>query len=43
VKVSMGVAQYGKHGKSLEGIIKMADDALYKSKENGRNRVTKAE
>ena len=42
VKVSIGVAQYLKNGKSAKEIIKSADTALYKSKENGRNRVTKA-
>ncbi len=43
VKVSMGVAEYKKHGKFSKEIINAADMALYKSKENGRNRVTKAE
>ena len=41
ITVSLGVAQYGS-GESVEGLIERADTALYKSKQNGRNRVTDA-
>lgn len=42
ITVSMGVATYPNHGRSVEAIIRMADEALYRAKENGRNRVEKA-
>jgi diguanylate cyclase (GGDEF)-like protein len=42
ITVSMGVATYPDHGRSVEAIIRMADEALYRAKENGRNRVEKA-
>jgi diguanylate cyclase (GGDEF)-like protein len=38
VTVSVGVAMYNK-GTSYEELIKAADMAMYKAKENGRNRV----
>jgi len=39
VTVSLGLAEFG--GKlGVEQIIKMADEALYLSKENGRNKIT---
>jgi len=40
VTISMGVATYPLHGEGSEEIVIKADKALYKSKENGRNRVT---
>ncbi len=40
--VSMGVAAFPEHGKSLEEVIHAADKALYESKRGGRNRVTAA-
>ncbi len=37
---SAGVAGYPAHGHDGEAILHMADQALYQSKDNGRNRVT---
>ncbi len=42
VTVSIGLALFPAHGDSLESLIAAADDALYRSKEGGRNRVTAA-
>ena len=42
VTVSIGVAELGENGNTMDEIIKSADMALYASKEGGRNRVTKA-
>jgi len=39
ITISMGVAQY-QSGNSLEELLKQADNALYYSKEHGRNQVT---
>lgn len=43
VTVSMGVATSPKHGRNTAELIKSADTALYRAKENGRNRVEIAE
>jgi diguanylate cyclase (GGDEF)-like protein len=40
VSISGGVAAYPKDGMQIEELIQMADEALYKSKKGGRNRVT---
>lgn len=42
---SLGVAEFRKleHNNSVDAFIKLADDALYKAKANGRNRVEFAE
>jgi diguanylate cyclase (GGDEF)-like protein len=39
VTVSFGIAVYGQHAKQLDLLISKADKALYRAKENGRNRV----
>jgi diguanylate cyclase (GGDEF)-like protein len=40
VTTSMGVATYPLHGKEPEEVVIKADKALYRSKQNGRNRTT---
>jgi two-component system, cell cycle response regulator len=40
VTASAGVATYPLHATSPDGLMKKADEALYVSKENGRNRTT---
>ena len=40
VTVSLGVAVYPDHGKSLDEVLQAADKALYESKRAGRNRTT---
>lgn len=42
VTISVGVSTYPDNAKQRSLLIKAADAALYKSKENGRNRVTSA-
>lgn len=39
VTISIGVASYPKHGPEKKDLISMADDALYRAKESGKNRV----
>ncbi|MBV8981431.1 MAG: GGDEF domain-containing protein, partial [Acidimicrobiia bacterium] len=43
VTVSVGAASYPDHGLSGPDLLAAADAALYKAKENGRNRVEEAE
>lgn len=40
VTVSLGIAMYPEHGKTLEELLKASDKALYESKHAGRNRAT---
>ncbi|MBW8773346.1 MAG: GGDEF domain-containing protein, partial [Gemmatimonadetes bacterium] len=42
VTISIGVALFPEHGKSAEAIVAAADQALYRSKQGGRDRVTVA-
>ena len=37
--MSFGIAVYLQHAKQIEVLIQKADKALYRAKENGRNRV----
>ncbi|WP_417471564.1 diguanylate cyclase [Luteimonas mephitis] len=39
VTVSIGVAAFPAHGDSPESLLRVADEALYRAKHNGRNRV----
>ncbi len=39
ITVSMGVATYPNHGEELSELIKKADEALYASKQKGKNKV----
>ena len=43
ITASVGVASYGERASTAEQLIDQADRALYRSKEQGRNRVTMAE
>lgn len=43
ITISMGVALYPEHGVSPKELSEAADKALYRSKHNGRDRVTVAE
>jgi diguanylate cyclase (GGDEF)-like protein len=40
VTASFGLCEYPSNGKTVAELVKCADEALYYSKENGRNRVT---
>ncbi len=42
ITVSMGVATFPEHGRTREALLSAADAALYRSKEEGRDRVTVA-
>jgi len=39
ITLSFGIAEYGRHAKNQELLISRADKALYRAKENGRNRA----
>jgi len=41
--ISAGIATYPEHGSEIDSLLRKADEALYKSKHEGRNRVTTAE
>ncbi len=40
ITISLGLATYPDHGKSIDEIIKAADEALYYSKRTGKNKTT---
>ena len=42
VTLSLGVAVYPQHGRSIEVVRRAADVALYQAKQDGRNRVVVA-
>ena len=42
ITVSVGYALFPADGKTVEGIVEAADQALYRSKQSGRNRVSPA-
>jgi diguanylate cyclase (GGDEF)-like protein len=39
ITISIGINPYPEKSKNIENAIKIADEQLYKAKENGRNRV----
>jgi diguanylate cyclase (GGDEF)-like protein len=39
VKISIGIATAPEHGTELKALVKAADEALYRAKETGRNKV----
>ena len=43
ITLSLGVAVYPQHGRTIEAVLRAADAALYRAKQAGRNRVMVAE
>ena len=43
ITLSAGVAIYPQHGRTIETVLRAADDALYRAKQEGRDRVIVAE
>jgi diguanylate cyclase (GGDEF)-like protein len=39
LSVSGGIASFPDHERSIQGVIRLADESLYKAKESGRNRI----
>jgi diguanylate cyclase (GGDEF)-like protein len=39
LSISGGVACFPNHGRSIQEVVRLADTALYKAKESGRNRI----
>lgn len=40
VTISAGVASFPEHGDDIDALLRLADNAMYRSKHDGRNRVT---
>ena len=43
ITLSLGVAMYPQHGRTIENVMRAADAALYRAKQEGRDRVIVAE
>jgi diguanylate cyclase (GGDEF)-like protein len=43
ITLSLGVAIYPEHGRTIDSVIRAADAALYRAKEQGRDRVVLAQ
>jgi diguanylate cyclase (GGDEF)-like protein/PAS domain S-box-containing protein len=43
ITLSLGVAVYPQHGRTIDAVLRAADAALYRAKQKGRNRVVVAE
>ena len=39
ISISGGVAGFPNHGRSIQDVVRLADEALYRAKESGRNRI----
>ena len=39
LSISGGIACFPNHGRSIQEVVRLADTALYKAKESGRNRI----
>jgi diguanylate cyclase (GGDEF)-like protein len=43
ITLSVGIAVYPQHGRTIDRVLRGADDALYRAKQEGRDRVIVAE
>jgi diguanylate cyclase (GGDEF)-like protein len=43
ITLSLGVAAYPQHGRNIETVLRVADTALYRAKQEGRDRIIVAE
>jgi diguanylate cyclase (GGDEF)-like protein len=39
ITISVGVASFPEHGRTVEDVLRVVDDALYSAKREGRNQV----